>query len=360
MLDGGSKLESAISGWLQAFPLRVDENEYWQRMWTVQELALARNPLILYENGLLPAFRQHGFHGSQPLPATGKSYQMDYPVELSWAVRNFNDLKCSDPRDRLFALKSLLVPEQAEAIMVDYEKSPLNLLLSLLSDLGTGMTERYLEFWIESLCMALCFDHVVFCHHKMLDYLETTSTPRADLERLEDDVAADEAVFHILFRASAGGADQKPCEDYHYTTSRCDALTDRRCGPCMAPPLGRLQALAIYGEGWEERYKDYVILDSLQPRDIAINYNDPIHISYRLRKPSQRNETFPTLDLDFSNVHIDVDHLFEDQRERTGLDASATERAKTKLRNSLEIARAKRSEAGYCSATYPHKHLAHE
>lgn len=156
--------------WLRLHIDVLDANEYWDRIWTVQERILARDPWIVYQNGFLPYPPLYHFY-SVRLP----SWNFRTPWDLELAVDAFRTFECHDPRDRLYALRSLLIERDADAIVVDYDMDLITLFLSqarrwLLTNLSSYEDCMY------ALSKALGLDYVTYCNHQLMDYLRSTAT----------------------------------------------------------------------------------------------------------------------------------------------------------------------------------------
>ncbi len=112
-------------------------NDYWNRLWIVQEVLLAQQISIACVNGFLPwsflrtesleheIIRSHShtrlawlLRQSAPTAAKGAQYEGNRLLEFVTACRL---TECKDVRDKIFGLQGLLKPEQQ--IVVDYNKS---------------------------------------------------------------------------------------------------------------------------------------------------------------------------------------------------------------------------------------------
>jgi hypothetical protein len=117
-------------------------DEYWTRMWTVQEIVLARHGTVLLRPHSIPlsvlegymreyitgAVLGHRFITDPRLSYLRASvfvrlkYQAGHAVELVELLYWFCDHKCSDPRNKVYGLLVLL-PSITQPILVDYTRS---------------------------------------------------------------------------------------------------------------------------------------------------------------------------------------------------------------------------------------------
>ena len=139
-------------------------NEYWDRLWIVQEIALAKRVIVIcgeYEAVTLPAlidlgavldakihqsissFSKESYNFTLMLSAlalTGPNSVTLAPIpDMPWTNTYSNNLihlaltkRCKDPRDKIFGCYNLLEPELQEKILVDYACGPREVILSAL------------------------------------------------------------------------------------------------------------------------------------------------------------------------------------------------------------------------------------
>lgn len=125
------------------------ESNYWTRMWVVQEFVLARDVVFASGSALVPWERAskvfpdvYGHHslsryGCAPTLVNERRQQMfrreqGFHPDLHELVRRFGLMKCSDPRDKIFALVGLLGPSSDNVLVVDYSLTPAQLSLKTL------------------------------------------------------------------------------------------------------------------------------------------------------------------------------------------------------------------------------------
>lgn len=134
---------SSIHGELQ----EIAELPYWTRVWIVQEISLAGivrlmlGDYVIYwrslsefykfisshstQRILAPPILQHASNLSPRMISTGQS--------LPKVLKTFSKQQCSDPRDHVYGLLSLISwPERLGAIIPDYDKSVLALAAEVL------------------------------------------------------------------------------------------------------------------------------------------------------------------------------------------------------------------------------------
>lgn len=141
------------------------ENEYWTRMWIVQEFVLAKD--LLFASGSVLAHWDHVHHIFpdiyEYLDYGSYSYHLAVVNErrqhlfrqlinirpcLHELVRRFGYMACSDVRDKVFALHGLLEENSNQAspfVIVDYTLTPAQLALRMLELASQTLKRRPLE-----------------------------------------------------------------------------------------------------------------------------------------------------------------------------------------------------------------------
>jgi Heterokaryon incompatibility protein (HET) len=151
---GGPPLPGSLPRDLRAASARLHlgQNDYWQRIWIVQEMILAREIVLLYERNLLPFDaldsvwpRNVPGVGSQRIipPNSRTIFLMKVPVHLNNMIRHirlsksrpyssgpgiidllnqFRGWKATDPRDKIWGLVGFC-PEGLETTTVDYSEA---------------------------------------------------------------------------------------------------------------------------------------------------------------------------------------------------------------------------------------------
>ncbi|KAJ9611602.1 hypothetical protein H2200_004786 [Cladophialophora chaetospira] len=132
---------------------------YWNRMWILQEIVLARRVWLVSGNrvcdwdtlmgAVSELYKQPASYYTEPWAISATSgqslwdnvhaiaqYRIQYcqhkePEELHVLLRTFGSKECTEPRDRIFALRSLA--QDGNMIKVDYTSSKLDLLFSCLA-----------------------------------------------------------------------------------------------------------------------------------------------------------------------------------------------------------------------------------
>jgi hypothetical protein len=106
-------------------------NDYWKRVWIIQEILLSRSRRIFYGDSILTWQQLHYM-------ADGNSVHTPrIPMQLFWllqvltsgfrnvgfadAIANCCQSECQDPRDKVYGLQGLLV--ESQTVTIDYHKS---------------------------------------------------------------------------------------------------------------------------------------------------------------------------------------------------------------------------------------------
>ena len=129
--EGSSDAVAAVSG-----------NEYFTRLWVVQEIILSTRKMILCSHptaglvwinwGLLT--RKARLLPRQVVSTAAKYLLGDHVQEtqmtLSYAIKTFEESRCQDPRDKVYGLMGLV--KESQRIQIDYGESLEELLLDLI------------------------------------------------------------------------------------------------------------------------------------------------------------------------------------------------------------------------------------
>ncbi|TGO20359.1 hypothetical protein BPAE_0303g00030 [Botrytis paeoniae] len=121
--------------------IRLFENPWWNRMWTVQEALLGKNTLLIsgrrsiFQNDLSAIFNSqlaHSKDGCNPRKSgfiTTSFLKMRFLHEyrggnvsnsLEGLLNTFGERRCSDPRDKIYGLLGILATEEVSFIHPDY------------------------------------------------------------------------------------------------------------------------------------------------------------------------------------------------------------------------------------------------
>jgi hypothetical protein len=149
--------------------IALASRSYWGRLWIVQELSAARKidllcGLVKYDWEWLRRFRlEHRLGLEEITPMTrAVPFVVNPPVTshawagstLPWTsltsnLHAFRFLSCSDPRDRIYAILSMLEqPKGVSPLRVDYEKSALQLVIDCIRHFSYSDSKSEL-IWIE-------------------------------------------------------------------------------------------------------------------------------------------------------------------------------------------------------------------
>lgn len=144
------KRESLATSALSSF----ESNEYWSRLWVAQEVILAHNAVVFWGSSTTSLGRIRFFMDlqvTQPLvkssPTPPLLYLLyrnertpfDRPGSMMEAVTFLHEAGCSNPRDKVYAILSIIDPMYT--IVVDYKK-PVE---EVLFDAMAAMVRRDLE-----------------------------------------------------------------------------------------------------------------------------------------------------------------------------------------------------------------------
>jgi Heterokaryon incompatibility protein (HET) len=186
--DGSRLAMEALQGvcewhlWLD--PLRAISNllnrEYWTRIWIIQELGLANKITLqcgghtvdwesieslqskryldprtevemtrIYESHAVRLFRQWSNQKRDGSPRPWQSYE-GHGESLQGLLETFRDSRCSDLRDKVFALLGLANDCQHGEILPDYSKSVIELYVEVIYHCNITITEystrRFISF----------------------------------------------------------------------------------------------------------------------------------------------------------------------------------------------------------------------
>lgn len=144
---------------------------YWSRLWIVQELRAARKiellcGLVKYDSRWLGCFdleRRLGLDDLTPMyralpkDAGAQTYSHAFAGStLPWTslmskLQAYRFLSCSDPRDRIYAVLSMLEqPKSLPPLLVDYERSALQLVVDCIHHFSHADSESEL-IWVEQI-----------------------------------------------------------------------------------------------------------------------------------------------------------------------------------------------------------------
>lgn len=140
-----SKLEAVIQGPDEQLKLNslaeIQARTYWDRLWIIQELILARDieircgTHVITWNSLHEAFLAIEIHRPEILLRRGiygliqderlrrEYFRLVDIRSLFEFFENFSQSECSDPRDKVYGLLSLVPPCCQEAVKVDYSRT---------------------------------------------------------------------------------------------------------------------------------------------------------------------------------------------------------------------------------------------
>lgn len=302
-----SCLTATFRRWLWRPVGELDGCGYWQRIWTVQEVVLARNPLIVYSNGFLPLYRDRSnsplrnrlafnyMHNIREWNET--SLQMSWPLED--ALERCIDEACHEPRDRLFALRGLLSSHEADGVVVDYTMDTRTIYMQQAQHLLTKsvksytFTKSYTRILLDVLPAALGLDSQLCCHHNLLLYLDHTDTSADGIEKLKEH-AIDSPIYHIIVR---------PQSEPSYVD-----------GVFNARSLALMYCEGTKAYGGCSNHNATFSNDRVLEQDVRRHPSHPMILTYRVRHNDSGDDDgiVPArLDIDFSEVKLDVDELFD-------------------------------------------------
>jgi hypothetical protein len=180
----------------------LSSHAYWSRVWTVQEVVLARNVDIVYTSGSLPLakaqqivarlddrmlaassmfkwFIQNATNLGQT-PPRYSHYRLDHMVQY------FSNAGCSDLRDKVFGIQGLL--KESKRIRIDYSKTVEQVLLDaveqIIRDWPDEMPFRYLLSTCLKLGEGMLPKGMVL--HNMFDRLEPFNMVFRSDEHIEE------------------------------------------------------------------------------------------------------------------------------------------------------------------------------
>lgn len=177
--------ESAEFNWWHL----IYSHGYWERVWIIQEVVLAQalhvwcgegsitlDDLVWTKNWMTAD--RLGMHSPAMEIIDMRALRLD-PTYNDWWKQPVGVLddhfyhlvtmtqiaQCSDPRDRIFAILSILGPEQRDQLDItpDYDKDSLSLLVELYDKLGSAHVLDSEGRYRNLLCGALHIDILDFC-----------------------------------------------------------------------------------------------------------------------------------------------------------------------------------------------------
>jgi hypothetical protein len=111
----------------------IHNNKYWERVWVVQEMKLARSVILWCGiEELLPQELLYAF--DMEFGKAADAYLAEFllerkPVSLARVYQDVEDRSCEKPHDRVYGVQSLLDPN--ERLLVDYRKPIAQVFLEL-------------------------------------------------------------------------------------------------------------------------------------------------------------------------------------------------------------------------------------
>lgn len=132
----------------------IVHNAFWQRMWIVPEIILASKITFLYGSIWLTEGFMHDILRNHTAPATQilrhrdifqKAGRKRSAIDFQELLDAYSFKQCTDVRDRVFALLSLLPSDFP--IQADYSLSTTQIFLLLLEYQGTGATSLHMKSW---------------------------------------------------------------------------------------------------------------------------------------------------------------------------------------------------------------------
>lgn len=132
----------------------IVHNAYWQRMWVVPEVILASKITFLYGSIWLTEAFMHDILQNQTAPASQilrhrdafhKANRKRGAIGFQELIDAYSFKQCTDVRDRVFALFSLLSSDFP--VQADYSLSTTQIFLLLLEYQGTGATSLHMKSW---------------------------------------------------------------------------------------------------------------------------------------------------------------------------------------------------------------------
>lgn len=146
-LRAAQAFEKNLSYWSLAIVLC---NEYFRRLWVVQEIILAPRIYVRVRGGQglkWPAMQGALAHmpdwclerirstRSSAIPLVGYGTKLEKPHRsLLWCIDNFCECECQDPRDKVFGLVRLITDRMKDGggITIDYQRSVLEVFVDVV------------------------------------------------------------------------------------------------------------------------------------------------------------------------------------------------------------------------------------
>lgn len=309
LLKDGSNIGLTYLDLLRKPIIRLSNNKYWSRVWIMQEVLLAQDPVAVYSNGISPLYRTIiGYRFGSTFDFTGGKDVASYKYRQ--LLRSALNQQCAYPRDRLFAIRGLLHEDETERISVDYTANIIDIFF------GQAYTSvcRAQSLWdllvVNDLGTALNVEVKCFCSHEILAYVE----------RYHPEQAAAYLESRYTTQDNARSAkDGGPNEDYtstYYVMARPteeERQADFLSGMTCSVVTGGIRCNAIL----KDTRTLWRIEDRLSTVHLTV-FNNPRHIAFGLTRLSAGySMAKPVLapSLDLSRINIDVDHLFEYQHQ---------------------------------------------
>ena len=215
----------------------LEHRPYFKRLWTVQELALARQSYVVTSRGLLRLqylaqllTNDLGPIGSSPsnvLNFVSMEEDTCTLMHLSHAVDLTKVLQCADVRDHIYGLLGILDPPVSLA--VDYSKTPGDLFLDVLSSYydnkaataGNGNCLLDCEETINDLMQALSVSVSVICYRCCQRH------PASKRDNGESRIAQGNTTqtLSTFFVLPATGSSEYVYNDFDSREARCSTCT---------------------------------------------------------------------------------------------------------------------------------------
>ena len=133
--------------------IELMQRDYWRRLWVVQEIFLAREAVIAcgpYRAGLLELRRVYSSILGLKRQFEGEVFDESYFLNLTNTARGslkeliikHANAKCQDPRDRIYALRSLALDITDVDLMPDYSKLSTDLYWDVLQTCTGDVSDR--------------------------------------------------------------------------------------------------------------------------------------------------------------------------------------------------------------------------
>jgi hypothetical protein len=135
----------------------LNKHAYWERLWVVQEIMLARRRVIYHGMKTMDWSSFNSVITAEVCSAPYKVYwlcsqlghQRSSMRDVKSIIRNFSANECADPRDKIYGLQALFEPD--ERLNVDYSKSVEAVFLDATERLATGTDWTKVESTVRTL-----------------------------------------------------------------------------------------------------------------------------------------------------------------------------------------------------------------